>query len=140
MPRHFVVRKDVATNTVFVAAGTNHPALFSHSVIVKDILWRVDHRKSSFACLCRVRHLQPLCECTVRILSGGNEVVARVDFAEPQRGFAEMQVLCYGFLPSTRKTLYAQVAVFYGPPQSAGSEQGRQVLGAGYICEAVIAS
>jgi tRNA-specific 2-thiouridylase len=92
----YVTGVDVAANTVTVALGSNHPALFRKELKARDFHWI----SSSLAgqtgaelqfplkCLARIRYRQPLQECTV--FEDG-----RVVFANPQRAVAPGQSIVF---------------------------------------------
>jgi tRNA-specific 2-thiouridylase len=65
--RYFVVGQDVSSNTVWVAPGTHHPALYTEQFTVSSINWINERlplpmmqQQGSLTVLVRVRHLQPL--------------------------------------------------------------------------------
>lgn len=83
--KYFVVDKNIATNTVVLCPGTHHPSLYcdSLSIRVQDLNWMArkelpipllrshgngnssNNNVTSMRALCRVRHLQPLVDCTI---------------------------------------------------------------------------
>lgn len=100
--------------TVSVCAGTHHPALYSDSLSLTSVRWLGDGpptpllQSGSMRAQCRIRHLQPLVDCTVttvpqqqqpfaNINSGG---VLQVHFDTPMRGIApgQMAVLYFGLV------------------------------------------
>lgn len=64
----FVYRKDPQTSTIYVAAGTDHPLLWTDIFYTKDPFWI---RKSPLAlknlltCQFRFQHTKPLTDCTI---------------------------------------------------------------------------
>lgn len=66
--KRFVLRKDPATSTIFVASGTDHPLLWSDIFYTKEPVWI---RKSPFEsnkifnCQFRFQHTKPLTNCTI---------------------------------------------------------------------------
>ena len=100
---------------VWVCAGTQHPALYSDSLVVSKsaMNWMAsdecppplrmnDHRSGSeLRTQCRIRHLQPLMECTVRRSSSMDSAkdgqFLQVVFDKPVRGIAPgQQIVFYG--------------------------------------------
>lgn len=74
----YVVGKDLDRNVVFVERGTNHPALFSQELRVKDLSWVAEAPILPFRCTAKIRYRQQDTPCT---LYEDNRVV----FDEPQR-------------------------------------------------------
>lgn len=68
--RWFVVGKDVARNVLYVSQG-EPDELFTHSAIADEQTWIAGHAPVAddveYACLARLRHRQPLQECTIRL-------------------------------------------------------------------------
>ena len=104
---YFVVRKDMATNTLYVARGSDHPALFSKELVADDIHWISGAAPSMpFECQARIRYRQPLQNVTV--VAGERPGTLKVAFAVPQRAVSP-----------------GQFCVFY---------QGDECLGGAVIC------
>jgi tRNA-specific 2-thiouridylase len=76
---YYVVAKDMDTNTLTVAAGDGHPALYTRRMIVDDLIWRGSGGRQRVEV--RIRHGAPLVSATLSI--GGNRGV--VCFSEEQR-------------------------------------------------------
>lgn len=114
---HYVVEKDVATNTVVVAEGPDHPALYRKELTLVDVnfvsspflsLLRANGQGEVMA---RVRYRQPLARA---ILSRRGERYT-LTFAHPQKFVAP-----------------GQSAVMYST-KTPPSRSGRQVLAGGVI-------
>lgn len=72
---YFVADKEVASNTIFVASGTDHPALFSTELLTGVPHW-IDGDQElvglpEFRSEFRFQHTKPLVPCTVKRSSGG---------------------------------------------------------------------
>jgi len=87
---YFVVAKDAISNTLYLARGESHSALFSRSCKVSGIHW-VLGRKPEEA-LARIRYRQPLQSCRVTEENTGTAVV---EFDEPQRAVAPGQSIVF---------------------------------------------
>jgi tRNA-specific 2-thiouridylase len=99
----YVSGKDIATNSLIVAPGNTHPALFTSSVFLSDLscttsacMNRISTGKP-MAIRARVRYRQPLFSATLSRLSPDRIVVS---FATPQRFVAPGQSLVF-YSPST---------------------------------------
>jgi len=80
----FVVGKDLASNTLLVAQGHDHPLLYSSSLRATDLSWVLGAPPAGpFRCHARCRHRQPLQDCAVTPSSDGR--AAKVRFGQPQR-------------------------------------------------------
>eukprot|EP00731_Ephydatia_muelleri_P003766 Em0001g3766a len=77
----FVVGKDPVRNTVIVAEGTSHPALFCHSFVTEKPHWiggvspEVISRGNTLTCTVRYRHQQTLVRCDVAQQQTGHLLV-----------------------------------------------------------------
>lgn len=66
---YFVARKDAASNTIYVAAGHDHPALLSTRIHIGDINWLCSKsrqqlvKNGSLRCRFRFQHTKPLVTC-----------------------------------------------------------------------------
>lgn len=72
----FVADKDVATNTIFVASGTDHPSLFS-AHLTTDIPHWIDEsnpmlKRREFRAEFRFQHTKPLVPCSVSKFDNGS--------------------------------------------------------------------
>ena len=110
--KYFVVSLNVTDNVVHVAAGTHHPALYTDHCTLQRLHWMAGSppeplkqgiaaatvaqsstsgnatSHSSMRLQCRIRHLQPLVNCTLvveRDNHGGKET-ATIRFDQPMRG------------------------------------------------------
>ena len=100
---YYVAAKDVDINTLWVTEGESQK-LFSKELIAKDINWISGKQpKLPLKCLTRIRHRQPLQDCTVNSSTH------------------QLKVL---FNTSQRAITPGQSAVFY---------KGREILGGGII-------
>lgn len=87
----YVVGKDVSENTLTVAQGNQHPALFSAALNCHDITWIDGQGPVLPAQLhAKTRYRQPDQAC--RVFRDGDEF--RVDFEQPQRAVTPGQWLC----------------------------------------------
>ncbi len=81
----FVVKKDLATNTLFVAQGSDD-ALYSNALISKCFNWIPELApKKKFTCKAKFRYRQPDQMVDVSVNSDGSVLV---EFKEPQRAIA----------------------------------------------------
>jgi len=84
-----VTIKSHGNNEVFVCAGTHHPCLYSDYLTLERVNWiagvmpRPLARDGSWRAQCRIRHLQPLMDCTVKTTEDGR---LHVSFDKPVRG------------------------------------------------------
>ena len=87
----YVVAKDVKANTLTVAQGNQHPALFSNKLICKDITW-IDGTGPELPAelFAKTRYRQADQACTISRHPDGYEVA----FAQPQRAVTPGQWLC----------------------------------------------
>lgn len=82
---YFVAQKDVKTNTIFVASGHDHPALFSDKIYVYNVNWLcsdpLQHADNVLDCRFRFQHTKPLVKCTVLRKSAENpdELIVLLD-------------------------------------------------------------
>ncbi|XP_034479518.1 mitochondrial tRNA-specific 2-thiouridylase 1 [Drosophila innubila] len=69
---YFVARKDASSNTIYVAAGHEHPALHSSRIHIGDINWLCTKSRQQLAkngslrCRFRFQHTKPLVSCQLR--------------------------------------------------------------------------
>lgn len=86
--RWFVIKKDVKNNIVYVSQG-NEEALFSSVLIADEFNWIPKKpEQKEFKCMARIRHRQPLQDCTVQLLDDGK---VEVIFDKPQRAIVAGQ-------------------------------------------------
>ncbi len=90
----FVVGKDVATNTVFVERGENHPALYCDELIANEISWVNSDFSPDlpFRCQAKVRYRQHDQDCTIVEKRGDS---LRVVFDKPQRAVTPRQSIVF---------------------------------------------
>lgn len=66
---YFVYRKDPSTSTIFVAAGTDHPLLWTDTFYTSEPFWirksPFEDSKNLFKCQFRFQHTKPLTNCTI---------------------------------------------------------------------------
>lgn len=97
---YFVADKDVLTNTIYVASGTDHPALFSTELSTDEPHWiYLDHElvsRGEFRAEFRFQHTKPLVSCTVRKEASESGLVITLD--QPLRAITPGQyaVLYHG--------------------------------------------
>lgn len=86
----FVVGKDADTNTVFVAEGDDHPALYGKSLVANEIHWINQAPLFPLQAKAKIRYRQQDQNCTIN-LNDENELV--VDFEKAQRAISIGQSL-----------------------------------------------
>ncbi|HEX7435491.1 MAG TPA: tRNA 2-thiouridine(34) synthase MnmA [Caldimonas sp.] len=79
----FVARKDIATNTLFVVQGHDHPWLLSRSLIADDLSWVAGRAPQSGAFSAKSRYRQADAACTLG-REGGETASIELTFAQPQ--------------------------------------------------------
>lgn len=78
----YVVKKDLDTNTLIVAQGHDHPALYTNTLRAHQLHWIAGHAPgSAFRCYAKTRYRQIEQSCAVTI-SDNHEAV--VSFDQPQ--------------------------------------------------------
>lgn len=88
----FVVDKDLSTNTLFVAQGTNHPSLYTGALRAEDLSWVAgDPPDQSFDCTAKFRYRQKDQHVTVHLSDKG----AQVEFHERQRAITPGQAVVF---------------------------------------------
>lgn len=88
----FVVGKDLDTNTLLVAQGQDHPALYSDGLKALDLSWVSGQSPpTSFECTAKFRYRQPDQKVAVRI----HEDFAFVDFHKKQRAITPGQAVVF---------------------------------------------
>jgi len=79
----YVVHKDIASNTLIVGQGHDHPLLFSRSLTASDMHWVAEAVPSApFTCKAKTRYRQADQACTVTSIREG---IVAVSFDQPQR-------------------------------------------------------
>lgn len=76
---YFVAEKDISTNVIFVASGTDHPALYSSELHTDPPHW-IDSKsdfilEKEFRAEFRFQHTKPLVGCSVRRSSTGLNII-----------------------------------------------------------------
>ena len=80
----YVVDKIIATNTLVVAQGSQHPALYHQHVDTEKVHWISDCPELPLTCQGRIRHRQHPATCNVNWLDE-QEQTLRIEFDQPQR-------------------------------------------------------
>lgn len=88
----FVVQKDIATNTLLVAQGKDHPSLFQPSLITSQLTWVVESPQFPLRCTAKIRYRQGDQACLVNFLSQDK---LEVIFDEPQRAVTPGQSIVF---------------------------------------------
>ncbi|NGX49805.1 MAG: tRNA-specific 2-thiouridylase MnmA [Candidatus Anoxychlamydiales bacterium] len=90
----YVVKKDLKSNTLFVAQGENHKALFASKLVAKKLSLVVDSFsvKTPFKCLAKIRYRQNDQVCTIGKLE---KDLLEVSFEKPQRAITEGQSIVF---------------------------------------------
>lgn len=105
---YFVAQKDVLTNTIYVASGTENPALYSDKIYATNINWICPdpllESNASVRCRFRFQHTKPLVDCQLyrRYDNETGELVIKLD--KPLRAITP-----------------GQYAVFYSDQECLGS-------------------
>jgi tRNA-specific 2-thiouridylase len=87
----FVADKDLATNTLYVVQGVNHPALWSYGLVAQEMNWiSGEAPNGSLSCTAKFRYRQPDQEVTVEPQSDGSCLVR---FAQPQKAITPGQAV-----------------------------------------------
>lgn len=87
----YVADKDLASSTLIVVQGHDHPRLFSRGLIARDLHWIAGAAPAlPLACHAKTRYRQPDQACTVTLRDDG---VYEVVFAQPQRAVTPGQSL-----------------------------------------------
>lgn len=89
----FVVDKDLERNALIVGEGSNHPRLYSTSLLANDVNW-VSHSKprESFRCTAKFRYRQPDQGVTVNLIGEGQ---VEVVFDQPQKAVTPGQAVVF---------------------------------------------
>ena len=88
----YVVDKCITTNTIFVAQGKNHPALFRQKLNVHEANWLIDKPLFPFRCHAQIRYRQKHQLCTIQHEENG---ILSVHFDEPQRAVTPAQHIAF---------------------------------------------
>ncbi|MCH9613784.1 MAG: tRNA-specific 2-thiouridylase MnmA [Chlamydiia bacterium] len=87
----FVVDKDIDTNTVTLAQGENHEALFHTSLEAKELTWVDSPPKLPIKCSAKVRYRQTDVPCTITQTNKG----ITVNFESPMRAITPGQSVVF---------------------------------------------
>ncbi len=85
----YVSDKNLATNTLIVAQGSQHPSLFKSTLTANDVHWIGAAPTFPLHCHARIRYRQAIQSCLVE--SAGEQLT--VNFEEPQRAITPGQAL-----------------------------------------------
>ncbi|XP_061387101.1 mitochondrial tRNA-specific 2-thiouridylase 1 [Musca vetustissima] len=107
---YYVAQKDVATNTIYVAYGHEHPALYANQIFATNVNWLCSENPfeavdaAPLRCRFRFQHTKPLVDCTVYRKSLNNDTDIMVILDKPLRAVTP-----------------GQYAVFYSESECLGS-------------------
>jgi tRNA-uridine 2-sulfurtransferase len=87
----YVVDKDMNTNTLIVAQGTNHPRLYASGLICHSINWIEQTPPLPLTCHAKIRYRQQDTACTLSSHPQGYQV----HFDEPQRAITPGQFVVF---------------------------------------------
>ncbi len=88
----FVVGKDLPSNTLLVAQGQDHPALYTQGLHALDLCWIAgEPPATTFECTAKFRYRQPDQKVKVYLECDG----AKVEFDEPQRAITPGQAVVF---------------------------------------------
>lgn len=88
----FVVEKSLKNNTLLVAQGTNHPALFRPELTASHLTWISAEPAFPCTCTAKIRYRQEDQPCTILSVDNG---VAKVVFDKPQRAVTPGQSIVF---------------------------------------------
>lgn len=88
----FVVDKDIKSNTVYVAEGEDHSALYASELKANDITWIDGEPEFPLVCKAKVRYRQADQDCIVHKLEDGRLSVV---FDQRQRAITERQSVVF---------------------------------------------
>jgi tRNA-specific 2-thiouridylase len=89
----FVVGKEMKRNVVFVAQGTDHPALYAPSLTATEISWVSGQAPVlPFRCHAKIRYRQTDQECLIEKIEGDRIFVS---FSTPQRAVTPRQSIVF---------------------------------------------
>ncbi|HOW75837.1 MAG TPA: tRNA 2-thiouridine(34) synthase MnmA [Candidatus Competibacteraceae bacterium] len=89
----YVAGKDVARNTLMIAQGRDHPALFHQRLHASQLHWIAGEPPSlPFVGAAKIRYRQPDQHCALEILDGDR---AEVHFSQPQRAVTPGQSVVF---------------------------------------------
>ncbi|MCF6325634.1 MAG: tRNA 2-thiouridine(34) synthase MnmA [Gammaproteobacteria bacterium] len=89
----YVVDKNLEQNVLFVAQGTDHPALFKQALNAIDLHWVSGQAPTPpYHCSAKVRYRQQDQPCTITLIKDG---IANVQFEQPQRAITPGQSIVF---------------------------------------------
>ena len=89
----YVIGKDLAENALIVAQGRDHPRLYSHGLIARQLHWIVaPPTRPNTRCHAKIRYRQADQACTLLVQDDGSYQVL---FATPQRAVAPGQSVVF---------------------------------------------
>ena len=89
----YVIDKEIERNILRVAQGVNHPALFKPGLRASQLHWiATQPPELPFRCTARIRHQQPVQQCTVM---SSIDAECRVLFKTPQRAITPGQSIVF---------------------------------------------
>lgn len=89
----YVVDKDVQTNTLIVAQGSQHPMLYAQGLICSPIHWLIDAQDNlPLTCYAKTRYRQPEQGCMISPPDGNRHYVM---FSNPQRAVTPGQYVVF---------------------------------------------
>ena len=89
----YVIGKDIENNILHVAQGVNHPASFSQCLQASNLHWIAGMAPAhNFDCTARIRHQQPLQDCTITV---HDQQERSVRFSQPQRAITPGQSVVF---------------------------------------------
>jgi len=89
----YVIAKEIESNILRVAQGANHPALFKPGLRASHLHWiAMEPPDLPYRCTARIRHQQPMQQCTV---TPGADGECNVIFKTPQRAITPGQSVVF---------------------------------------------
>ena len=80
----FVARKDMASNTLYVVQGHDHPWLLSPALRASDLSWVAGHAPAAGAYAAKTRYRQSDAPCTLRATATDATTELHLHFSTPQ--------------------------------------------------------
>jgi tRNA-specific 2-thiouridylase len=91
----YVIDKEIESNTLRVAQGVNHPALFKQGLLASQLHWIATQAPDfPYSCTARIRHQQAMQQCTVTPVVGADGQ-CHVIFETPQRAITPGQSVVF---------------------------------------------
>lgn len=90
----YVVDKDISTNTLYVAQGSQHPRLYAQGLICSSIHWLMDNAESQLplTCYAKTRYRQIEQACMISPKDNNQHYVL---FSTPQRAVTPGQYVVF---------------------------------------------